>query len=205
MKNKLKIIVLFALTLLTINTSVANADPTYAVLDSNGKVTNVIVCGSACEGGTFGGQTVVLQIAADPVTNENRGGVWQGPNTTTYSNDGVFTVNHIGPVTRTEIELDDQNVETISSVTVNSTAQSFSYTETLSYDIDWSKVLKDSVPTINTGAKISVLKDNEFELLDFEKSKTKEEILQSAAMKNLKLISSKIKTLLNLLGSWVKP
>ena len=205
MKNKLKIVTLFISAILTINVSVANADGTYAVLDSSGNVTNIIVCGSACASGEFGGNKVVPQVAADPVTGENRGGVWQGPNTTTYSNDGVFTVNHIGPVTRTEIELDDQNVETISSVTVNSTAQSFLYTDTLSYNIDWSKVLKDDVPTISTGAKISVLKDNEFELLDFEKSKTKEEILESAAMKNLKLISSKIKTLLNLLGAWVKP
>ena len=205
MKNKLKIVTLFIAAILTINVSVANADGTYAVLDSSGNVTNIIVCGSACASGEFGGNKVVPQVAADPVTGENRGGVWQGPNTTTYSNDGVFTVNHIGPVTRTEIELDDQNVETISSVTVNSTAQSFLYTDTLSYNIDWSKVLKDDVPTISTGAKISVLKDNEFELLDFEKSKTKEEILESAAMKNLKLISSKIKTLLNLLGAWVKP
>jgi hypothetical protein len=204
-KNKLKIVTLFISAILTINVSVANADGTYAVLDSSGNVTNIIVCGSACASGEFGGNKVVPQVAADPVTGENRGGVWQGPNTTTYSNDGVFTVNHIGPVTRTEIELDDQNVETISSVTVNSTAQSFLYTDTLSYNIDWSKVLKDDVPTISTGAKISVLKDNEFELLDFEKSKTKEEILESAAMKNLKLISSKIKTLLNLLGAWVKP
>ena len=205
MKNKLKIVTLFISAILTINVSVANADGTYAVLDSSGNVTNIIVCGSACASGEFGGNKVVPQVAADPVTGENRGGVWQGPNTTTYSNDGVFTVNHIGPVTRTEIELDDQNVETISSVTVNSTAQSFSYTDTLSYNIDWLKVLKDDVPTISTGAKISVLKNNEFELLDFEKSKTKEEILESAAMKNLKLISSKIKTLLNLLGAWVKP
>jgi hypothetical protein len=205
MKKKFKIIGLVVFALLTLNISTAKADPTYAMLDSDGNVTNIIVCGSACAGGEFAGQKVVLQVSADPVTGENRGGVWQGPNTTTYSNDGVFTVNHIGPVTRTEIELDDQNVETISSVTVASTAYSFSYTDTLSYDLDWSKVLKDTAPTISTGAKVSVSKNNEFELLDFEKSKTKEEILQSAAMKNLKLIASKIQTLLNLLGAWVKP
>jgi hypothetical protein len=119
---------LIALTLLSFNLSSAQADPTYAVLDANGNVTNIIVCGSACASGEFGGNKVVLQVAADPVTGENRGGVWQGPNTTTYSNDGVFTVNHIGPVTRTEIEIDDQNIETTSSVTVDSTAYSFSYT-----------------------------------------------------------------------------
>jgi hypothetical protein len=175
------------------------------MIDDNGMVTNIIVCGAACEGGSFAGQTVVKQVAKDPVTGEHRGGVWQGPNTTTYSNDGVFTVNHIGPVTRTEIEIDDQNIETTSSVTVDSTAYSFSYTDTLSNNLDWSKILKDTAPTLSTGATISVSKDSESESLNFEKSKTKQEILQSAAMKNFKLIASKIQTLLNLLKAWVKP
>lgn len=89
--------VLFSLvaSLLLFNLSSAQADPTYAVLDANGNVTNIIVCGSACASGEFGGNKVVLQVAADPVTNENRGGFWQGPGTTTYNeNTGVFTVNH---------------------------------------------------------------------------------------------------------------
>jgi len=38
----------------------ASADPTYAVLDANGNVTNIIVCGSACASGEFGGNKVVL-------------------------------------------------------------------------------------------------------------------------------------------------
>jgi hypothetical protein len=205
MKKNISILALFTTILLTLNISSASADPTYAVLDANGNVTNIIVCGSACASGEFGGNKVVLQVAADPVTGENRGGYWLGPNTTVYSGDGVFTANHNEPVTRTQVDLDDNNVETISSATVDSRSYSFSYTDTLSYNLDWSTVLKEVPPTVNTGAKVSVSKDNEFESLDFEKSKTKEEILQSAFMKNLKLITSKIQTLLSLLGGWVKP
>lgn len=87
--------ILFSLvaSLLLSNLSSAQADPTYAVLDSNGNVTNIIVCGSACASGEFGGNKVVLQVAADPVTNENRGGFWNGPETTTYNeNTQTFTV-----------------------------------------------------------------------------------------------------------------
>jgi hypothetical protein len=182
----------------------ATANDTYAMIDDNGMVTNIIVCGADCEGGSFAGQTVVKQVSKDPITGEHRGGVWQGPNTTTYSNNGVFTVNHIGPVTRTEIEIDDQNIETISSVTVDSTAYSFSYEDTLFNNLDWSKVLKDTAPTLSTGAKVSVLKNNEYEFLDFEKSKTTQEIEEVFVNNNLNLLFSKIQTLISLLGSWVK-
>ena len=95
MKKNLSIFGLLAAILLTFNVSSASADPTYAVLDANGNVTNIIVCGSACASGEFGGNKVVLQVAADPVTGENRGGIWQGPGTTTYNeNNGAFTVTH---------------------------------------------------------------------------------------------------------------
>ena len=95
MKKNLSIFGLFTAILLALNVSSANADPTYAVLDANGNVTNIIVCGSACASGEFGGNKVVLQVAADPVTGANRGGIWQGPGTTTYNeNSGAFTVTH---------------------------------------------------------------------------------------------------------------
>lgn len=97
---------LIASSLLLFNLSSAQADPTYAVLDSNGNVINIIVCGSACASGEFGGNKVVLQVAADPVTGNNRGGVWNGPGTTTYNeNTGQFTVNH-QPVQTTTIKND---------------------------------------------------------------------------------------------------
>jgi hypothetical protein len=95
MKKNISIFGLLAAILLAFNVSSASADPTYAVLDANGNVTNIIVCGSACASGEFGGNKVVLQVAADPVTGANRGGIWQGPGTTTYNeNNGAFTVTH---------------------------------------------------------------------------------------------------------------
>jgi hypothetical protein len=105
MKKNLSIFGLFTAILLALNVSPASADPTYAVLDANGNVTNIIVCGSACAGGTFAGQTVVPQVAADPVTGENRGGFWQGPGTTTYdSNSGTFTMTESITVTNSLTE-----------------------------------------------------------------------------------------------------
>jgi hypothetical protein len=95
MKKNLSIFGLLAAILLTLNISSASADPTYALIDANGNVTNIIVCGSACAGGEWAGQKAVLQVAADPVTGANRGGIWQGPGTTTYNeNNGAFTVTH---------------------------------------------------------------------------------------------------------------
>jgi hypothetical protein len=100
MKKNLSIFGLLAAILLTFNISSASADPTYAVLDANGNVTNIIVCGSACASGEFGGNKVVLQVAADPVTGENRGGFWQGPETTTYNDSTkVFTITQNPGVT----------------------------------------------------------------------------------------------------------
>ena len=92
---KKNIIIILVTILSLFNLSSTQADPTYAVLDSNGNVTNIIVCGSACASGEFGGNKVVLQVAADPTTGANRGGIWQGPGTTTYNeNTETFTVTH---------------------------------------------------------------------------------------------------------------
>jgi hypothetical protein len=91
---------LIASSLLLFNLSSAQADPTYAVLDANGNVTNIIVCGSACASGEFGGNKVVLQVAADPATGENRGGFWNGPETTTYNeNTQIFTITENPEIT----------------------------------------------------------------------------------------------------------
>jgi hypothetical protein len=120
MKNKLKITMLSVLTVLMLNTSVAKADPTYAVLDTNGNVTNIIVCGSACASGEFAGNKVVLQVAADPVTGENRGGLWQGQGTTVYNeNTGVFTITDNSPSITTNIQTDVINISTIKSIDEN--------------------------------------------------------------------------------------
>jgi hypothetical protein len=219
MKNKFKISTLLVLALLALNISVAKADPTYAVLDTNGNVTNVIVCGSACEGGTFGGQTVVLQVAADPVTGENRGGVWQGLGTTRYSENKEFilTLNETftSVIVENESTEDTETINTI-GVTRDNYVFSFKYEDTI--DKDTSKILKEIAPNENSQATIFVeqktfLNNDKEEIetntlytesLIFNERKFESEIISSASNKNFNLILNKIQILISLLGSWVK-
>jgi hypothetical protein len=204
MKNKLKIIALFALALSTLNISVANADPTYAVLDSNGNVTNIIVCGSACAGGTFGGQTVVPQVAADPTTGANRGGFWYGPGTTTYdSNSGTFTMVDSSVVTGSITEVEDGAIVTSSATTYGGRTTSFKYEDTLGSNLFTRGGFIQGYLE-NTKASVSVNKNNITESLDFDNRKTKNEIQQSIQNSNLSLLNSKVQTLISLLNSWVK-
>jgi hypothetical protein len=204
MKNKLKIITLFASAILTLNISVAKADPTYAVLDSNGNVTNIIVCGSACAGGTFGGQTVVPQVAADPATGANRGGFWLGPNTTTYdSNSGVFTMLDSRTVVNSLTE-DEDGTQITSSATINGGATTqFTYNDTVGNNLFTRGGFVYGYLE-NTSATISVNKNNTTESLGFDSRKTTNEIQESVQNSGLALLNSKVQTLISLLGGWVK-
>ena len=212
MKKNLNIFALFTTVLLSLNVSSASADPTYAVLDSNGNVTNVIVCGSACASGEFGGNKVVLQVAADPITGENRGSVWQGPGTTTYSeNSGIFTVNQTQPIyhnfseTAIEISTIGEESTVTSSAIINgeSTSFSFKYEDTIGSNLFATNGFVFNY-TDNTVASVIVTKNNITESLDLGNRKTNEEIIQNIQDSNLMLLNSKIQTLISLLGSWVK-
>jgi hypothetical protein len=76
-KNKVLFSIITATLFLNSQNISASADDTYALLDSNGNVLNIIICGSACEpGGVLASPNTVKQIAEDPVTKENRGGLW---------------------------------------------------------------------------------------------------------------------------------
>jgi hypothetical protein len=198
--------VLFSLiaSSLLFNLSSAKADPTYAVLDANGNVTNIIVCGSACASGEFGGNKVVLQVAADPVTNENRGGFWYGPGTTTYdSNSGTFTMVEPKTVTNSLTEEED-GTEVTSSATINGGATTqFTYNDTIGnnlftrggFNYGW---------TENSSSTISVNKNNVTESLDFNNRQTEIQIQESIQNSGLALLNSKVQVLISLLGSWVK-
>jgi hypothetical protein len=205
MKNKIKFITLVVSGLLVLNVSTASADPTYAVLDTNGNVTNIIICGSFCSGGTVGpgGDRVVLQVAADPVTGENRGGFWNGAGTATYSQDGTFTVNRNIPITRSEIQYDENNNVVASAIaTVNGSAYEFKYQDTLGDSL--LNVEKEIEPKSNVGATISVTTIDGNESLTFDERKSFSEISIEVAFKNLRLLSAKINKLKELLGIWVK-
>ena len=195
---------LISLSLLVLNLSSAKADPTYAVLDANGNVTNIIVCGSACASGEFGGNKVVLQVAADPVTNENRGGFWHGPGTTTYEHDtGVFTMIEPRTVTNSLTEEED-GTQVTSSTTINGGATTqFKYSDTIGDNL----FTKNNFVygwTENSSATISVNKNNIVEFLEFDSRKTGNEIDQSVQNSDLALLNSKVQVLISLLGSWVK-
>ena len=208
MKKNLSIFGLLAAIILTFNVSSASADPTYALVDANGNVTNVIVCGSACAGGEWAGQKAVLQVAADPVTGENRGGAWSGPGTTTYDSDtGTFTWNRPEDVKQvTEIEANG-SVSTSTVVITSGQKTQFKYSDTVgsnlltrngfvvSYDNNSSSTLS----VTNSGPSYS-----SSETIAFQGRKTQEEITQSINAANLTLIGSKINILIELLGSWVK-
>jgi hypothetical protein len=194
---------LIASSLLLFNLSSAKADPTYAVLDSNGNVTNIIVCGSACASGTFGGQQVVLQVAAGP-SGENRGGFWQGPGTTTYDHGtGVFTMTEPKTVTNSLTEEED-GTEVVSSAIINggSTTQ-FKYSDTIGDNL-FTRGGFISGWTENSSATISVNKNNITESIGFDSRKTENEIQQSVQDSGLTLLNSKVQVLISLLGSWVK-
>jgi|688.fasta_scaffold840162_1 hypothetical protein len=215
MKKNMNVFALLTTILLTLNISSANADATYAMLDANGNVTNIIVCGSACSGGEFAGQKVVLQVAADPVTGENRGGLWHGPGTTTYdSNSQIFTMTD--PTARTysvpEIENTQivtpsptENTETVtSSVTINNgiTTQ-FKYSDTIGDNLSTRSGFTYGYLE-NTSATISVITDDVTESVGFNSRKTENEIKEFVENSELVLLNSKIKILIALLGTWVK-
>ena len=204
MKKNLNIFGLFTTILLSLNISSASADPTYAVVDSNGNVTNIIVCGSACAGGTFAGQTVVLQVAADPVTGQNRGGFWYGPGTTTYdSNSGTFTMTESKTVTNSLTE-EENGTEVTSSTTINGGATTqFKYNDTIGDNLFTRGGFVQGW-TENSSATISVNKNNTTESIGFDSRKTENQIQQSVQDSGLALLNSKVQVLISLLGSWVK-
>ena len=204
MKKNISVFGLLLSILLASNVSSASADPTYAMLDANGNVTNIIVCGSACAGGTFAGQQVVLQVAADPVTGENRGGFWHGPGTTTYdSNSGTFTATENRNVINSISEKENEETITSSAVINGGSTTQFKYSDTVGNNLftrggwvyGWSE---------NSSATISVNKNNTTESIGFDSRKTQNQIQESVQNSGLALLNSKVQVLISLLGSWVK-
>ena len=204
MKKNLNVFVLLSAILLVSNVSSASADQTYAVLDGNGNVTNIIVCGSACAGGTFAGQTVVPQVAADPVTGENRGGFWKGPGTTTYdSNSGTFTMTDNRTVVNSFSEEENGETVTSSATIFGGATTQFKYSDTVGDNLftrlGFSYGYKEETP-----ASVSVNKNNITESLDFGSRKTGAQVQESIQNSGLTLLNSKVQVLISLLGGWVK-
>jgi hypothetical protein len=202
MKNKLKVIILLVSAIGLLNISVAKAEDTYAVVNSDGVVTNIIVCSSAvCGGGMLNGDRVVPQVA-----NANGGFMTDttGNGITVTESGGTFTILDPRPTTRVEIELNEDSNTTIkSSVVLSNTRKSFGFEDTIG-EIKF----KELEPLVNTGAELSVEKTQdgltEKETLVLQERKTSEELTREIFIKQLNLINSKIQTLLKLLGPWTK-
>jgi hypothetical protein len=106
---------------------------TYAMVDGNGTVTNIIVCQpSVCGSGTFAGSRVVPQVAANPVTHQNQGGYLSNPDSTPVKeSNGRFTVTNDSPVvSNTVIQEETKNVVLTSSIE-KGTQTSFTFNDTV--------------------------------------------------------------------------
>jgi hypothetical protein len=190
----------------------ASADPTYAVLDANGNVTNIIVCGSACASGEFGGNKVVLQVAADPVTGENRGGFWQGPGTTTYdSSSGTFTMMDKSEVTNSSVATDTDSTITSSATIFGGKTTTFKYEDTIGSKLETRQGF-DYGYLDNTKASISVKKEYiedeiakiKSESMTLVNRMTEGELTAAATVENKNLIIENIMSVVRLLNSWIK-
>ena len=200
--KKNNLLVLMITSLLFFNLSSANADGTYALVDANGNVTNIIVCGSACAGGTWDGQKAVPQVAPGP-NNENRGGFWFGPGTTTYdSNTGIFTAVNPTVVTNSLIEEEDGTTVTSSATVYGGQTTKFTYNDTIGSNIFIANGFVGY--SENTKSTISVNKNNTTESINFDNRKTESQIQESVQNSGLALLSSKVQILISLLGGWVK-
>jgi hypothetical protein len=220
MKTKASLIVIGLISSLisVVGISSANAecsasDPcgTWAMLDTQGIVTNVIVCqASVCGGGEWAGQRVVPQVAPNPVTHDTTGqgsyiGNKETGTTVTYS-DNRFNIVESSTIVREQTDVDN-NSTSVSRVEIPVASRSFSYEDTVnrSYgNVPMSVGLVDE----SKDTKVSVLKNSdegvEYESTSFSERKTTEELRSEVASRNLSLMLSKIQTLIKLLKGWLK-
>ena len=184
-------------------TDCSATDPcqTWAVVDSTGLVTNIIVCQpSVCGSGTFGGQKVVLQVPANPTTNQSQGGYYGGPDPqspTAVHYDSVsekFTQgSSTAPilVTRTEV---------VDTVTVTATVNSEQVTFGLDSFVD-NQMQFTPVVTSTTGANISATQGTTNETQSFISPQTKEQV--TAAVVDKPFITKYLSKVFILLRGWI--
>ena len=186
------------------------SDPcqTYAMVDNTNTVINIIVCQpSVCGSGTFAGHRVVLQVAANPQTNDPTG---TGGHTTrpdenkvvTLSDNGVFTVKKDDVVTHTIAvpEVQTQNTNNATTTTITSMQVQFTDTSTGSVRVDASQTINSNTATSDSEVNnINTLK----ETVVFEERKTEQQVSAILVEKNLTLLQSRINRLLILLSGWL--
>ena len=200
MKTKSNILFI-SILLSIISVSNANAeDHTYAVIDQNGSVKNIIVCSAAvCGSGILGGDRVVPQVSGA------KGGFMTDPTgqgiTVTESN-GTFTISDPRPST-TITEVVNENNREISSVTVSGSVSTFTFSDTIG-----GIKLTPQEPAQNTSATLS--QENiengvsTKEQIVFSERKTQNEMTIEMVRQQTNLILAKIDTFIKMLNKWVK-
>jgi hypothetical protein len=204
------------------NSNANNGAGVWAVVDSSGTVTNVIVCTQAvCGSGTFGGERVVPQIAPNPITNDAQGqGSFIGNESAgirvTESN-GIFTVHENVRINTSEtaVTVDDltkTTTTTISEVSVPVTSRSFSYNDTIGKTYSEIKLKNESFdenePTYIFVTKKTAIDDEitriKSENLTLLKRMTESEITEVARAENALLVIENIVSIVRMLNSWMK-
>jgi hypothetical protein len=212
----LSLLVSFFSIVIPQNSNASEGAGVWAVVDSSGTVTNVIVCTQAvCGSGILGGDRVVPQIAPNPITNDAQGqGSFIGNESAgirvTESN-GVFTVheNIRTYSSETEVTVNDQNktITTISEVSVPVTSRSFSYEDTIGKTYSEIKLNNESFDD-NKPTNMLVTKKTSQSLSSESISilgrKTASELDIILIENEANLLLSKINVLLKLLGNWIK-
>ena len=205
-------IVLTALVLTGMSTVSAYAgedQATYAVVNSAGVVTNIIVCGPAVCGpnGSWGGvmpndtpfpgQKLVLQVPVNPVTGQSQGGYLGTPeNPVKYDSQAQVFTQGSGttpmPVTRTEIVDTTTLVATIDSTEVTFGPDNF---------VDGQMIFNPKV-TPTTGATLSAIQGLTTEVIVFETPKTRSQI-QASIENKLRIMQQYLNRFYVLLNGWL--
>jgi len=199
------------LTFLTLSTIPAYAgdQSTYAVVDSNGVVTNVIACGPAVCGpnGSLGGvmptdtpwagQRLVLQVPENPVTGQTQGGYRGTPdNPVKYDLQAqVFTQGSTSMPAPVVVKIEIVDTTTVSA-TINSDAVTFGPDSFIDGQMKFTPVV-----TSTTGASISATQGTTNETQSFTNPQTKEQV--TAAVVNKPLLTRYLSKVFMLLRGWI--
>jgi hypothetical protein len=183
----------------------------WAVLDTQGTVTNVIVCQpSVCGSGTFAGLTVVPQLPANPTTHDATGvGSFNSTpdNPVTYK-DERFNVNVETVIVKENVETTLDN-ETVSKIVIPVKLESFSYQEMVDLQ-KFPREIGQELGKFNESKPTTISVTKTFENVQesetvqvFERSSASELQLKLQS-ENLNIILAKFQTVLSLLGNWIK-
>jgi hypothetical protein len=166
----------------------------FGVVDSNGNVTNIVVCYSYCANGTFGpgGDTAALQIPNSNV------GVWFGPNTTTYDRE-TKTFTAINPIPEEITETNGSSSARIFGNRVLSFTSGNLFVDNTGKLNGYAESWVD-----NSTAIVSTTENSVTQSLNLQTRKNSQEIKDLIEDSNLLLLNNRVDVLISLLDSWVK-